>query len=169
MPDPTFADPEGKISRNRDQFLRELLRELAFVLENRIGVDDAKGFIARVGTRIGEKMDAEYRDLLEVERLDAKQVAAALVDLKKRIEGGFEIESIAEDRIVLVNDACPFGSYVKGRQSLCMMTSSVFGRITANNLGYARVEKAETIARGDPRCRIIVHLSEGRVGREYFG
>ncbi len=165
----SFPDTEGKISRDRDQFLRELLRELADVLEDRVGLEEAKGFLARVGARIGDKMDAEYRGLLDVDRMDLEQVAGALVDLKARINGGFEIEEISGDRIVLVNSACPFGDYVHGRQALCMMTSSVFGRLAANNLDYARIEKTETIARGDSRCRIVVHLTEGEIGREYFG
>ena len=164
----SFPENEG-LSRDRDQFLRELLRELADVLEARVGLEEAKGFIARVGARIGDKMDAEYRQHLGGDRMELEQVAAVLVDLKTRIKGGFEIEEITSDRVVLVNSACPFGQYVHGRPALCMMTSSVFGRITANNLDYARVEKAETIARGDPRCRIIVHLTEGELGREYFG
>lgn len=54
-----------------------------------------------------------------------------------------------------------------------MMTSNVFGLIAAENLGYAKVELAETIARGDGRCRVVVHLEPGSgehaPGREYFG
>ena len=32
---------------------------------------------------------------------------------------------------------------------MCMMTSNVFGHIAAENVGYAKVELQETIARGD--------------------
>jgi hypothetical protein len=53
-----------------------------------------------------------------------------------------------------------------------MMTSNVFGRIAADNLGYARVELQETIARGNPGCRIVVHLvpsdETDPQAREYF-
>ncbi|MWD29187.1 transcriptional regulator [Aquicoccus sp. SCR17] len=163
----SFAD--SPITRDRDQFLRELLRELAGILEDTVGLEEAAGFIALVGGRIGEMMDQEYRRAAGTARLEARQVAAALVDLKARIEGGFSVESMAPDRIVLVNTRCPFGRYVEGRESLCMMTSNVFGRLAANNLGYARVELAQTQARGDPGCRVIVHLQEGDEGLEYFG
>ena len=157
------------IDRDRVKFLRELLRELSGVLEDTVGLEEAAGFISMVGARIGELMNAEYQAAANSGKLEVEQVADALVDLKRRIEGGFEIESIDHEKIVLVNSACPFGKYVAGRRSLCMMTSNVFGRIGAANLGYARVELAETIAEGASGCRVIVHLSEGEEGREYFG
>lgn len=159
----------AEVERDRDQFTRELLRELAGVLEDAVGLEEAEGFISLVGNRIGAAMDAEYRGYAGVERLELGQVAGALVDLKSRIDGGFSIESIDDESIVLVNNACPFGAYVEGRTSLCMMTSNVFGRIAADNLGYARVELQSTIAAGDNGCRVIVYLGEGDHGREYFG
>jgi len=72
------------------------------------------------------------------------------------------------------NRVCPFAEKVVGRESMCMMTSNVFGTIAARNLGYARVELEETIARGDAGCRVVVHLVpdvdvETVSGREYFG
>ena len=56
---------------------------------------------------------------------------------------------------------------------MCMMTSNVFGVISANNLGYAKVELGKTIAHGDPECRVVVYLkptpeAEASEGREYF-
>lgn len=160
---------EAPISRDRDRFTRELLRELADILEVRLGLEETASYIAMVGHRIGDEMNSEYRAAAGKPRLDVHEVAAALVDLKRRIEGGFSIESIDEEKIVLVNTACPFGEYVKGRRSLCMMTSSVFGHVAADNLGYARVDLEETIARGAPGCRVVVYLDEGDAGIEYHG
>lgn len=159
-------------TRDRDLFLREILREMAGTLESVVGLEQASGFISLVGSRLGEVMNSEYR-AGSAGALDREHVAAALVDLKRRIKGGFSIESIDEDRIVLVNTACPFGKHVQGRKSLCMMTSNVFGRIAAENLGYARVELSETIADGDGRCRVIVDLAsrsaaDTDIGLEYF-
>jgi hypothetical protein len=53
------------------------------------------------------------------------------------------------------------------------MTSNVFGSIAAENLGYAKVVLEETIADGQPGCRVVVHLkptpkAEAASGREYF-
>ena len=157
------------IERGRDQFLRELVRELAGVIEDTAGLDEAEGFIATVGGRMGSMMNDEYRRHIGERTLDRDQVAGVLVDLKRRIEGGFRIESIDEERIVLVNDRCPFGKYVIGRESLCMMTSNVFGRIVADNLGHARISIDEAIAKGDLHCRVVIDLSGHGEGREYFG
>jgi predicted ArsR family transcriptional regulator len=158
----------------RDLFLRSLLRELAGTLEEVVGLDDAAGFISVVGARIGTWMDEQYRTALGLDTLDRDQIAAVLVDLKRRIEGGFAIERVDDDAIVLTNTACPFGDKVLDRPSLCMMTSNVFGSITADNLGYAKVEIQEAIARGDAGCRVVVHLRPtahalDAEGREYFG
>lgn len=157
------------IGRDRDQFLRELVRELAGVIEDTAGLEEAEGFIAVVGGRIGSMMNDEYRDHIGEGALGPEQVAGVLVDLKRRIDGGFRIERIEHDRIVLVNDRCPFGEYVVGRESLCMMTSNVFGRIAAENLGHVRVDIEEALARGDEGCRVVVYLSGDGPGRDYFG
>jgi len=42
---------------------------------------------------------------------------------------------------------------------MCMMTSNVFGSITAENLGFAKVELRETIAAGSTGCVVVVHLN----------
>lgn len=162
-----------KLDRDRGTFLSELIGELSETLENVVGLSEASGFIAVVGARIGATMDREYRDALGVERMDLHQVATALVDLKQRIDGGFTIESIDDEKIVLRNTRCPFGEMVNGRTSLCMMTSNVFGKIAAENLGYARLEIPEAIAQGHDACRVIVHLTptddqQSEPAREYY-
>ena len=101
------------------------------------------------------------------------QVAQVLVDLKRRIEGDFYVIEENDEKIVLGNRVCPFGDKVLNRTSMCMMTSNVFGAITAENLGYAKVELQQTIANGDPGCRVVVYLkptaeAEAADGREYF-
>ena len=157
------------IGRDRDQFLRELLRELAAVLEKTVGLEEAEGFISLVGARVGEMMNGEYRAAAGQSPLSLEQVADALVDLKRRIGGGFSVESLDESGITLVNTACPFGAYVRNRASLCMMTSNVFGRIAADNLGYANVALEQTLARGDPGCRVVIRFDTTGGGRDYFG
>ena len=165
--------PDLPVSLERDIFLRSLLRELAGILEDVVGIEEASGFIGVVGQRIGEWIGDAYRQALDTPRLTREQVAHALVDLKRRIQGGFRIVEVAQDRIVLANRACPFAEKVKDRPSLCMMTSSVFGVIAAENLGYAKVSIEEAIARGDAGCRIVIYLrpteeSRAADGREYF-
>jgi predicted ArsR family transcriptional regulator len=160
------------IPLERDVFLRSLLRELAGTLEDVVGIDEAAGYISIVGGAIGDQIDQAYRQSLGVKNLTRDQVAAVLVDLKRRIQGDFYIIEEREDSIVLGNNACPFGSFVEGRPSLCMMTSNVFGSIAAENLGYARVEIEQAIALGHPGCRVVVHLKPADEpdphAREYF-
>jgi predicted ArsR family transcriptional regulator len=156
---------------DRDVFLRALLGELATTLQNVVGVDEAAGYISIVGGAMGQRFDNAYRKALKVEHLSREQIAQVLVDLKRRLGGDFRVVEEREDRIVLANTSCPFGEFVKGRPSLCMMTSNVFGYITAENLGYSRVRIDKAIARGDPGCLVTVFLTpseEPDEAREYF-
>jgi hypothetical protein len=159
---------------DKDVFLRTMLRELAGILERTVGEKEAEAYINHVGLAVAEWLDRAYREAYGVERLDPEQIARTLVDLKARIDGGFSVESIDEDGIRLVNTACPFGEQVVGRLSLCRMTANVFGHITAENLGYARVRISESIARGDGRCHVRVAFapdpdSDPALETEFFG
>jgi predicted ArsR family transcriptional regulator len=146
------------IDFERDGFVRDLLRELSGMLEELVGLDEARGFVALVGQRLGQRIDRLYSPFLGENEWSVADLANVLVDLKRRIHGGFRIESIEPLRITLVNDACPFGDRVLGRKSLCMMTSNVFGTIAAQHRGTAQVILEETIAGGDGRCRVVVSL-----------
>lgn len=162
------------VDLDRDLFLRNLLRELSGTLEEVVGFDEAAGFISIVGQQIGEWLDRDYRDALHEEALSRGQVSQVLVDLKHRIQGDFHIVSEDDQKIVLANRACPFGDRVRNRSSLCMMTCNVFGTITAENLGYAKVCLHQTLARGDDQCHIVIYLDQTREsdedqGMEYFG
>lgn len=161
----------ANVNLDRDVFLRTLLRELAGTLQDVVGIEEASGYISVVGAAVGKQLDGEYRRALQVDRLSRNQVGEVLVDLKQRIHGDFYIVEEREDRIVLASRSCPFGKFVEGRPSLCMMTSNVFGFIAAENLGYARVQIDEAIARGNSGCRVTVFLtpSDPLDGtREYF-
>lgn len=161
------------IPLERDVFLRSLLRELAGTLQDVVGLEEASGFISVVGQSIGDQINDSYKQALQVSELSRSQVAAVLVDLKRRIQGDFYIIEESDDKIVFGNRACPFAEKVLGRPALCMMTSNVFGSIAADNLGYGKVVLQNTIARGDPECRVVVHLkpteeAQSEDGREYF-
>lgn len=158
---------------NLDGFLRSLVRELVGTLEEVVGLEQASGFVSVVGQTMGERLDKEYRTALGVSSLTREQLTHVLIDLKRRIQGDFYLVELSDDKIVLGNRACPFAKMVADRKSMCMMTSNIFGSITAENLGYAGVELQKTIAAGDPECRVVVHLKEDVVpqvgeAREYF-
>lgn len=160
-----------EVELERDVFLRTLLRELSGTLQDVVGLEEASGYISVVGGAIGAQLDRTYRRALGVDRLTRDQVGQVLVDLKQRIQGDFQVVEEREDRIVLASRSCPFGDYVEGRPALCMMTSNVFGSITAENLDYARVQIDQAIARGDSACRVTVFLTpsdHAGDAREYF-
>lgn len=166
--------PGLDVPLNRDLFLRKLLRELAEVLEEVVGVEEASGFVSIVGRNIAEWLNADYRLALGVSELSRAQLADVLVDLKRRIDGDFRVISQDDDKLVLSNASCPFGNdLVKGQDALCMMTCNVFGTIAAENLGFAKVGLHETIAKGSDACRVVVHLthnkeSDAEQGYEYY-
>ena len=166
--------PPNEPQHSKDLFLRTVLRELAGILEQTVGEHEAEAYINYVGLMLGRALNETYRAAFSVSRLNPMQVASTLVDLKARIDGQFSIESMDGERIVLRNSACPFGEKVIGRPSMCRMTANVFGFVTAENLGYSRVEISEAIARGDSCCRVIINLTKSKlpppeVETEFFG
>src|SRR5580700_8042024 len=163
---------DASVPLDRGVFLRTLIRELAGTLEEVVGLKDASGYISVVGRKIGEQLNRDYKAALGTSNL-TRQVAAVLVDLKRRIQGDFYVIEESDEKIVLGNRLCPFAEKVIGRPSMCMMTSNVFGDIAAENLGYAKVVLNKTIAQGDPGCVVTVYLrqsaeSDAAPGREYF-
>ncbi len=158
---------------DRDIFLRSLLRHLAGTLEKVVGLDEAAGFVSVVGQEMGDEINRSYKEALQVDHLDRRQVAEVLVDLKARIQGEFFVIEQDDEKIVLGARACPFAEKVVGRPALCMMTSNVFGSIAADNLGYSKVVIDRAIARGDKECKVVVHLKPSLEagageGREYY-
>jgi predicted ArsR family transcriptional regulator len=157
----------------RDQFLRTIIRELAGTLQDVVGIEEAAGFLNVVGYRTGQHVNELYHQGLQLSNLSREQVTAVLVDWKRRIQGDFYVIEESDEKIVLGNRKCPFAEQVEGREAMCVMTSNIFGAIAADNLGYARVELQDTIARGAKECTIVIHLkaneaSEEFTGQEYF-
>lgn len=136
-----------------------------------IGLREAEGFISLVGQKIGDELNQDYRQALQLDRLEAEQVAAVQVDLKQRIQGDFYVIEQTDKKIAFGNRQYPFGDKVIGREALCMITSNVFGVVAAENLRDAKVSIDEAIARGHSGCRIILYLDPeiSAEGIEYYG
>jgi anti-sigma regulatory factor (Ser/Thr protein kinase) len=126
LPLPSEARPDGTFGTQ--SFLRALVVQLARAVEYQHGPDAAEAAVAQVGTDVGGRMEEEFRRAEGlVERLTPAQVGECYVRLKHAIDGGFSVLEATEEKIVLVNDRCPFGDVVRSAPSLCRMTSSVFG------------------------------------------
>lgn len=180
-PNPNEARPDAPeaplahldVPLERDVFLRTLIRELSGTLQDVVGLPEASGFVSVVGQRVGEILDAQYKQALQVSDLSREQIGPVLIDLKRRIQGDFYVIEETEEKIVFGNRRCPFAEKVIDRPALCMMTSNVFGAIASQNLGYAKVSLEKTIARGDGQCRVTLYLrptdaSDAAEGREYI-
>ncbi len=144
----------------KEAFLRALVVQLAQTVEVQHGQDAADAAVAQVGTDVGGRMEEEFRIATAITgRMTPEQIGYCYVRLKHAIDGGFRVLEATAQRIVLVNDRCPFGSAVHQAPSLCRMTSSVFGGIAARNVDHgASVLLEERIAVGDPGCRVVVDL-----------
>lgn len=143
---------------DREGFVVTLLTTLSDVLSEAVGDEDAEGFIALVANALGKQLSERMPRRPGDGHMEAEEVARVLVELKRRIGGGFAVEEVTPFRITLVNSHCPFGAQVIGRPNLCAMTSGVFGRLAADHLGDARVSLPRTIARGDGACRVVIDL-----------
>ncbi len=158
---------------DRDRFLRWLTTDVAEHLEAILGLVEASGYLSMVGDSMGARLLDAYRTDLGDGPWGLETVGEVLVDLKQRIDGGFEVVEVGEDEILLHNSRCPFGEMIDGHRSLCMMTSNVFGRIAAEQFGQARVELQETIANGDGRCvvrvsRDLSRMTDSDDARDYY-
>ncbi|MBL1259324.1 MAG: methanogen output domain 1-containing protein [Thiotrichaceae bacterium] len=162
------------IPLERDLFLRTLIRELAGTLQDVVGLKESEGYISIVGQSMGAWINSYYKEALGQSTLSREQIIDVLVDLKARICGDFYVVKQDEENVMLRNRECPFGDKVKDRPCMCMMTSNVFGSITADSMKYAKVELRKTIAKGDRECEVVVHFKRSEAaklaqGREYFG
>lgn len=164
---------KNMIQLDRDVFMRTLLVNISYLLENNLGTIWLEQYIARVGLSMGAWIEDEYRKICGLEGdLTPQQFAEIVVDLKRHIGGEFFIDSVAQAAVTVASTTCPFGEIVGRSPGLCRMTSSVFGGIAARNFGYSKVSIGQAIARGDTNCRVTVFLghsdeAEAAPGDEY--
>ncbi len=168
-------DSLNVIDLDREEYLAHLVGELAGLLQDMVGLDDARVFVSVAGQNMGSRIDRSCRQAMGLERLDRKQVARVIEELSRRIGGTFELKASNECHLVYDNTCCPFGEGALNRKALCMMTSNMFGTIAADNLGYAKVSLEKTIAEGEHGCRVVIYLDPNderarcAEGQEYLG
>lgn len=155
---------------DKTRFYLEMITNLTSSLERVIGYEDTEGYLALVGSEMGHDLYKAYCSDSGKPDLTAEAIAKVLVDLKTRIDGGFSVESVEDGKITLINNRCPFGKKAAGLQSLCMITSSVFGVISSEAAGQANVDIQKSLAAGDTCCRVVVYLNQPEApGKRYFG
>lgn len=147
------------IELDRSGFMARMIAILTGSLQDVIGTWETRGYISTVGNEIGDQINTAYCRAMGSSAVPRNRISKVLVDLKRRIGGDFYLISETDDEIVLGNRKCPFAENAKGRPSLCMMTSNVFGVIAAESVGYARVHLEQTIAAGDDGCRVRLELA----------
>ncbi|MCT4556924.1 MAG: methanogen output domain 1-containing protein [Pelagimonas sp.] len=156
---------------NPESFFGDVIGALAGTLEDVVGLEDAAGFVARVGNELGRDIGDSYRDENGHLPADLEGLVNILTDLKTRIGGEFVVDHVDAEKICLSTTKCPFARRVQGRPSLCMMTTNVFGRIAADALGYASVRVEDSQAVGHSCCRVTVNLNKDSEvdAYEFFG
>ncbi|WID96681.1 methanogen output domain 1-containing protein [Bosea vestrisii] len=160
-----------KIEFDHHGLFNALVGSMAELLETIAGIEDACAYVSSIAARLGADIEKQYKAALGTQHLNRNQLVDVLIDLKNRAGGSFSVIEQDDDHIVFGNCACPLGKAAANHPSLCMLTSNIFGRIAANTVGYAAVDLEQTIARGAPGCRVVLHLKRTELGldtREYF-
>lgn len=142
---------------SRENFLVRLISLSSLLLHLENG-PAASQHIRNVGLRLSEWLNTLYLKDSEKDALTPEQYGHIIVDIKNHIDGDFYLIEARDDRVVVGNKRCPFGSQVTNSPNLCNITSSVFGGIAAQNFGYGKVVFSQRIAIGDPQCAVAVYL-----------
>lgn len=90
---------------------------------------------------------------------DMERFAREVIEAEERLGGDFELVDADGSRVVLRNRRCPFGPSTT--PSMCRFTSALAGRMAAREAGGADVTILESLAAGDPECRLVI---DGRPG-----
>ena len=69
---------------NRDLFFRKMIRSFAKSLEETVGLDEAAGYVALVGSEVGNWIEEQYRESAGKEQFTPHELAELLVDLKRQ-------------------------------------------------------------------------------------
>ena len=162
----TVQEGPARVLENHTDFLNAMVLSIADTLRHNLGPAHSETVIAQVAHLVGDRFNDHFQLKHKTTRLSVEQVANALIELKQGIEDGYHIVEVSDERIVLLNDKCPFGQGALGRPELCKMTSGVFGRIASENLGYARVDVRSAITRGDRKCSVVIDLVPEPVGAD---
>ncbi len=147
-----------------ERFQRNLIARLIDAISQQHGTGDGAHALSKIGKTLAAELAVALGDDPHAVPLGSEQIAAILVELKRRIGAKFQVVSVSSERIVLKNSYCPFAESAVGRPMLCELTSSVMGRMVAGQTGYARVHIPKSIAQGDDGCIVVIELTPSQAG-----
>lgn len=140
------------------RFQRSLIARLSDLLSERVGRRRAEAELSHIAELLALELHALRGREDPIPEGDVERLADTLVALKRRIGARFRIVSVTPWQIVLKNSVCPFAEKASGRPALCTITASVFGRLAAETMGFARVHIPKSITQGDSGCLVVIDL-----------
>lgn len=151
-------------------FFQTLVSHMTQTMHHVLGEDHAEAFLSIVSQQLGDQVNQNYQQALHVDQLDQEQVVAVIMDFKKRIGGEFYVIDEYPDRLILGNRHCPFAPLIEDQPMFCQVTANFIGTISADNLGYARVNVDQSMAQGHDHCQITIfwHPNDEMQGQEFF-
>lgn len=144
------------VTLNKESYFNDVILKLGEELNDA----SLKKKIKEAAIATSKKIEEQYKQFHNTNKLNYMQVINSLVDAQKKIGGNFIVLERADDVIVLRNTKCPFGEKVKKAPCLCTTTSALCGVMTARNLGYSKVILKKTIAKGAKECLIYIYLKK---------
>ncbi len=170
---PDVSGVAGRV--NKTEFLIVLFSDLMALLETVVGLDHAESIISTVGESQGARLAELYASQMDAP--PSVETAVAIVqDIVACCGGELRVVGWTETQLDLAFVKMPFGGGREFTQSLPMrmVAISVFGRIFAEQTGYARImlpQVRHIPADAVPEIRISL-TEAGRLRsyeREYFG
>lgn len=152
------------------RFVQALCLEMAKALEDTVGSSDAEAYFRLVGLSLAESFSKRFGAPSHSGAPDRDRLRATLNELLTDLFDG-RIIAETEAQLVLKGCRCPLGASVKGRTSLCHVTSALLGSLVAQSQGYASVHQPKTFAKSDRECLTVIDLKPQDHGievEEYF-
>ena len=149
------------VKLNKESFLNMLTIQI-------VAKSTDKKAIKSAASKVADHIVEQYNKYYGVEKLNIGQVIEAIEDSQSKIGGKAKVVDRTGRKLVVECTSCPFGDNVKLCQHLCYVTSNVLGKLVSKNLGYAKVNIKNAIAKGSENCLIEIFLKEGKEeGKEY--
>ncbi len=120
------------VNLSKEGFLSKIMADItANMPENEL-----KSFCERAGISLGEEINLMYLNFNGVEKLSFDQISNAYTDIGKKLGGVFKTR-VTSEKISVEIVQSPFEQ--SNAKAMNRILSGVFAKITAANLGYAKV------------------------------